>query len=59
LNWFLNGIPLKQTQKYSIVKQKEIAIIQINRISQNECGIYAVQAMGKTAPQLATLNIES
>lgn len=59
VNWYFNGINLKQSQKYNIIKQKEVVTLLINRFSENDCGLYAIQPVAKTGNFLATLNLES
>lgn len=39
-------------------KHREIATLQINRFSESDVGIYAIQAFGKNTSHVATLNVE-
>ena len=59
VNWYFNGVNIRKSQKYTIVQQKEVSILLINRISQEDCGIYAIQVAGKNTQHIATLKIES
>ena len=59
VNWYFNGVNIHKSQKYTIVQQKEVSILLINRISQEDCGIYAIQVAGKNTQHIATLKIES
>ncbi len=42
-----------------MIKQKEIVTLLINRLNENDCGIYAIQPVVKSGTFLATLNLES
>ena len=59
VNWYFNGVNIQKSPKYTIVKQKEVSILLINRISQADCGIYAIQVAGNNSQHIATLKIES
>ena len=59
VNWFYNGIQLKPSQKFNMIKQRELAILQINRITHADKGVYTIQATSKTNEQpTAALNID-
>lgn len=59
INWFFKGVLLSPSQKYIMQKHREISILQINRFSQADVGVYAIQAFGRTTQHVATLNVES
>lgn len=59
VKWFYNGINIKASEKFVMLKQKEIATLQINQIDFGDTGVYAVQIYGKSSQPLATLNIQS
>lgn len=56
--WYLNGKKIKQSQKYTLRKQKEISILIINRINQDDAGLYSIQLVGKNHQHVAYLNID-
>ena len=42
-----------------MIKQRNSAVLQINQIAPEDSGVYAFQLVGKGAPAMATLNIDS
>lgn len=59
VNWFFKGVLLSPSQKYIMQKHREISVLQINRFSQSDVGVYAIQAFGRTTQHVATLNVQS
>ena len=59
VNWFYNGIQLKPSQKFNMIKQREVSILYINRITHADKGVYTIQATSKSNEQpTAALNID-
>jgi hypothetical protein len=59
INWYFNGKKIKQSQKYTLIKQKEISTLVINRINENDSGCYLIQMKGRSYTHMANFNIES
>jgi hypothetical protein len=58
INWYFNGSKIKQSQKYTMIKQKEISTLVINRITENDSGSYSIQLVGRNNQHITNFNIE-
>jgi hypothetical protein len=59
VNWYLNGVPVRNAQRYHTHKQGELATLEIKHFNLPDCGVYGIQVMGKSGHHyVATLNIE-
>ena len=58
VNWFLNGIRVSGANRFSLVKQKDLAVLHINRITSAESGLLTFQLVGKSSQAMASLNVE-